>query len=134
MPNKNEVIPTFKTITETTAVVKAPKALKATRKLTLDATSIARLGELVCRIDGEWEEVTTHLGPCKAIPITDILRSTEYLLLCNAMLVSGIERARVRVGDKVDTIVGKFFAIKSGEIDAGKRFRKVEVYQVEVQE
>lgn len=132
MATKDEMKPVFSTLTQTTALTAPAKQLKPKRRLTLDATSIARLKEIVCRVDGEFEEIRTQLGRALAIPITDCVDNASYLMICNAQLVSGIERSRERVGDKPGTIVGKYFAIKAGEIVAGKRFRRVEVWEVEV--
>jgi hypothetical protein len=121
-------------ITQTTAVSLRPEQLKLKRKLTMDATSIARLGQLVCRIYGEFETIEMG-GPNKdgfiptaqAIPIFDVVRQEEYLLVCNALIVSAFKRA-------VPPLIGRYFALRSGEIVTGKRYRHVDVMELEVAE
>lgn len=104
------------------------------RKLTLDATSIARLGEVLCQTTGELEQIEMpgngkghEVSMAWAVPITDLLHTTQYLLICNALLVSALKRAG-------EPLAGKYFAIRSGEIKAGKRYRSVDVVQLELAE
>ena len=58
------------------------------------------------------------------MPIRDVVTNDQYLLICNSLIVSALRRAGA-------PLAGKFFAMKSGEIKAGKRYRQVEVYELE---
>lgn len=122
----------FTTATEQTAVAIRPETLKATRRLTLDATSIARLGKVICRIDGELENLTMppitaggEPGKAVAIPITDIVSQTSYLMFCNSMMQSSLKRAG-------EPLTGRYFAIADRGIREGKRYRQVEIFELEV--
>ena len=125
----------FDALTNTTqAVAVRTDQFKVKRQLTLDATSIARLGEVLCQTTGELEQIEMpgngnkgEVNMAWAVPITDLLRTTQYLLICNALLVSAFNRAG-------QPLAGKYFAIRSGEIKAGKRYRTVDVVQLELAE
>lgn len=131
MKTTNETKENMTTYQTTTEVAVRADALKAKRKLTLDATSITRLGQVVCRIDGELETIEmppqTKGGPVShaaAVPIFDLVRTESYLLICNSLIVSALQRAGA-------PLTGRYFAMRAGEIKAGKRYRSVEVIELE---
>lgn len=116
----------------TAAVAVRADTLVHKRQLTLDATSIARLKQVICRIEGELETIemppATKGGPpttAAAVPIFDLVNNTSYLLICNSLIVSALQRAG-------GPLAGRYFAMRAGEIKAGKRYRSVEVIELEV--
>jgi hypothetical protein len=120
------------TMTETKALAVKPDTLNVKRRLTMDATSIARLKHVICRIDGEFESIEmppaakgADPGAAVAVPITDLVNNVQYLLICNSLIVSALQRA-------VPPLVGRYFAIKAGEIKAGKRYRQVDIFELEL--
>jgi hypothetical protein len=120
------------TMTETKALTVKPETLNVKRRLTMDATSIARLKQVICRVDGEFESIEmppaakgAEPGAAVAVPITDVVNNVQYLLICNSLIVSALQRA-------TPPLTGRYFAIKSGEIKAGKRYRQVEIFELEL--
>jgi hypothetical protein len=120
------------TATEEKSLAVKPETLKLKRRLTMDATSISRLKQVICRIDGEFESIEmppaakgAEPGAAVAVPITDVITQTQYLLICNSLIVSALQRA-------TPPLVGRLFAMRAGEIKVGKRYRMVEVFEVEL--
>jgi hypothetical protein len=126
---QQNVVPTF---TAPTAVAVRTDHLKPKRKLTLDATSIVRLGEVVCQATGELEVIQmpprgsqTEMQQAWAVPILDVVHNTEYLLIANAQIVGALRRSG-------EPIAGKYYAMRAGEIEKGKHFRHVDVIELEL--
>lgn len=132
MTEPNAVTKVFHDATKEKAIAVRPESLQLKRKLTLDATSIARLKQVICRIDGELEVIEmppaakgAAPGQAVGVPITDVVTQTQYLLICNSLIVSALRRAG-------EPLTGKYFALRAGEIKAGKRYRHVDVMELEV--
>jgi hypothetical protein len=132
---KTEVQPDLiANMTMTTAVVVRPNQLKLKRKLTMDATSIARLAQVVCRVEGEMEVIEmppaakgAPPSEAHAVPILDLVRNEQFLLICNSLIVSAFRRAG-------EPLTGRYFALRAGDIAVGKRYRHVDVMELEVAE
>jgi hypothetical protein len=125
----SETVPTFQAPTQ---VAVRTDHLKAKRKLTLDATSIARLGEVVCQVTGELEVITMpprggngEKSTAWAVPILDVVHNTEYLLIANAVIVGALKRSG-------EPLAGKYYAMRAGELHKGKNFRHVDVVELEL--
>ena len=107
------------------------ESLKHKRLLTLSVIGISRLGEVLMQCDGELTAVEmpskfTENGKSQAwtIDITDIVRCERYQLVCNAVLASSLRRAG-------EPLTGRYFAVRVGEIVAGKRYRATDVVELE---
>jgi hypothetical protein len=129
---KNTTTDIMRTVETPKALAVPAKDLRLKRKLTMDATSIARLNQVICRAQGELESIemppTVAGGPkstAVAVPILDVVTMKEYLLICNSLIVSAFQRA----GSPLE---GRYFALRSGEIKAGKRYRQVDVMELEL--
>ena len=59
------------------------------------------------------------------VEITDVVRSTPWLLICNSLIKSAFERAGT-------PLAGRYFAIRAGDIVAGKRYRHVDIVELEL--
>ena len=98
----------------------------------MDATSIKNLQEVVARTDSELYTLMmpgfdAARTPVKTwvVEITDVLQGTPWLLVCNALIRSAFERAGT-------PLAGRYFAIRSGDIVAGKRYRHIEIIELEL--
>jgi hypothetical protein len=134
MPNDKKKTEFMDVMTGEKHVAVRTDKLRAKRRLTLDATSIVRLGEVICQATGELELIDMpglssngEKSQAWAIPILDGVHQTNYLLICNVVMVGAIRRAGEPSG-------GKYFAMRAGEIRAGKRFRQVDVIELELAE
>ena len=115
----------------TSAVAVRMDQLKSVRPLTMEATSISRLGAVVCQTLSElrmdlmpgFDAVRTPVKT-PTVDITDVQTGESYTLICNALLASAFQRAG-------EPLAGRYFAIRSGDIVAGKRYRQVEVVELE---
>jgi hypothetical protein len=121
-------------VTQTKALAVRLDQLSLKRKLTMDATSIARLGQVVCRVEGELEVIEmppvakgAAASQAYAVPIYDVITDQQWLLICNSLIVSAFNRA----GPPLN---GRYFALRAGEIKTGKRYRHVDVMELEVAE
>lgn len=119
-----------RTQTSTTLAPK-PEQLKQKRRYTLDVASIARLKEVLCMLNSEI--YTIEMPPmakdappsqAHAVDIVDLLRSQEYVLILNSVMLSALDRAG-------KPLTGRYFAFRGGEIKAGKRYRQVDVIELE---
>ena len=134
MPNEKKKSD-YEVITEKDAMaVVKPEKLRAVRRLTMDATSLARHGDLICQALGELERIDMgkpdkngEVPQAWALPILDVVERKEYLLICNVMMVGALRRSG-------EPLVKKYFAMRPGEIVAGKRFRKCDVIELELAE
>jgi len=109
-----------------------PPNLTLKRRLTMDATSIKNLQEVVARTDSELYTLMmpgfdAARTPVKTwvVEITDLVQSTPWLLICNSLIRSAFERAGT-------PLVGRYFALRSGDIVAGKRYRHVDIIELEL--
>ena len=116
--------------TETLPAIRM-ESLKTKRRLTLDVVSISKLGELVMMCQGELQVSSLPSkfakdGKAEAylIDVFDVVRSIEYTLVCNAVLASSLKRAG-------EPLQGRYFAVRVGEVEAGKRYRKTDVVELE---
>ena len=104
---------------------------KAKKKLTLDVQSISKVKELLCQCTSELylEEMPSKYaenGKAQAycVDVVDLLRSEEFMLICNAILARSLQRAG-------EPLTGRYFAIQVGDIAAGKTYRKVDVVELD---
>lgn len=109
-----------------------PEQLKAVKRLTLDVISIAKLGEVIALMQSELmtSELPSKFHPsgkatAYTINIFDVVRGEEYALVCNSILASVL-------GRDPNPLEGRYFAIRVGEIQEGKRYRKTEVVELEL--
>ena len=107
--------------------------LRAVRKLTLDVVSISKVGQVVALVQGELTEQVMPSkfhpdgkAPAWCLDIYDVTRQNSYILVCNTVLASALQRAG---GPR--PLTGRYFAIRCGEIEAGKRYRHVDVVELE---
>ena len=109
-----------------------PEQLKALRPLTLDATSIKRLSQVVCVTLGELtvQEMPgfdAARTPTKTytVDIQDIVTGQSWCLICNAVLSSAFKRAG-------EPLKGRYFAIRDRGEKPGKRYRDLEAVELEL--
>ena len=109
-----------------------PDQLKAVRRLTMDATSIARLGQVILQTTSELYIIQLPVpgkGGEKAdatvVDIVTIPDMRPFMLICNAMIGSSLRRAG-------EPLTGQYFAMRPGEIVAGKHYRHVDVISLEL--
>jgi hypothetical protein len=105
--------------------------LRAAKKLTVDVTSISKIGELVMCCEGELMNLDMPSkyhpeghGPAICIEAHDVARNEHYIVVCNAIMASSLRRAG-------QPLVGRYFAVRVGELIAGKRYRQTEVVELE---
>jgi hypothetical protein len=113
------------------------EGLRLKRKLTLDLTSIGKLthnGEAIFRCDSEMMQMSlpSHFsveGRALAwvIDITGRYSGEKYLLPCPAVLASNLARAG-------EPLMGRWFAVTMGEQKPGKRYRDMQVDELEEDE
>ena len=135
MPSEKKNATKYEELTASqNAIAVRTDKLKPMRRLTLDATSLVRLGEVICQATGELELIDMpgngkngEKSQAWAVPIYDVVHGTNYLLIANAQIVSGLRRAG-------EPLAGKYFAMRAGEIKAGKRFRQCDVILLELAE
>lgn len=114
---------------------------KVKKRLTRPVISIARYPELVVQVQGELKEIEMPVGGKKVegqmttvVDVLEIQTGTEVMLICNALIKSALERA---AGDKKEDgtptypLVGRFFAMRAGDIQDGKRYRLVDVVELQ---
>lgn len=101
------------------------------RRLTVDVTNISKLGELLALTQSDLytRELPSTFHPSgKAtvycVDVVNVLTGEEYMLACNTVLASALQRAGT-------PLAGRYFAIRCGEIVAGKRYRRVDVVELE---
>lgn len=114
-----------------TALTRNLNTLKKKRRLTLDVTNIQKLGQIVCctRSGLYTKELPSTFDPsgkalAYCVDITDVVTGDEFMLACNTVLRSAFMRA----GEPLE---GRYFAIRCGEQVAGKRYRRVDVVELE---
>ena len=132
MSNKNDVKSPLAelTVPKQQALAK-PSNFKAKKRLTLDVQSISKVKELLCQCTSELylEEMPSKFaenGKAQAycVDVVDLLRSEEFMLICNAILARSLQRAG-------EPLAGRYFAIQVGDIAAGKTYRKVDVVELD---
>jgi len=109
-----------------------PQDLKQKRRLTLDAISASRLKEAVVQVRSELTTVKMTSAfnagekvDCAAVEVWDAIRKGEWLLICNTVLAQALQRAG-------SPLTGRWFAVRVGDIVAGKTYRKTEVVELEL--
>lgn len=109
-----------------------PESLTVKKRLTLDATSIARLGQVIAQMDSELYNIELaapggkgEKRPATCVDITNVVTGEQFCLICNAVLAGALSRA-LMTGE----LTGRYFAIQSGDIVAGKHYRRVEVAEL----
>jgi hypothetical protein len=108
-----------------------PSNFKALKRLTRDVTSISRLNQAIVQCQSDLYTLgmddPAMPGQKRDVPACDILdclSGQEYVLICGAVLASTWRRYK-------DGLSGRYFALQSGEIVSGKRYRKVDVIELE---
>jgi hypothetical protein len=108
-----------------------PSQFKSVKRLTKDVTSITRLGEAIIQCQSELYqmEMSDPAAPGEkrgvlVVDVFDCVRNEEFALICGAVLSSSLIRLN-------KPITNLYFAIRAGEIAPGKRYRKVDVVQLE---
>jgi hypothetical protein len=111
-----------------------PSQFKRVRRLTRDVTTITRLGQAIVQCQSELYTIDmddpanpAQKRPVPACDVLDCLTGTEMVLICGAVLTSAWRRFG-------EPLTGNYFAIKCGEIAAGKRYRNTEVIFLELSE
>lgn len=130
----------------------APKFTRK-RRITLDVTNLQKLGAVVACMQSELyeKELPSKFHPSgKAIStcvdIVNVHTGEEYMLACNTVLASALRRACMggipQNGGSPDAafepgvvrmipLTGRYFAMRCGEVEAGKRYRRVDVVELE---
>jgi hypothetical protein len=113
------------------------EGLRLKRRLTLDLTSIGKLtinGEAIFRCDSEMYlmSLPSHFsadGRADAwtVDITDRATGEKRLLPCPAVLASNLRRAG-------EPLAGRWFAVTMGVQKPGKRYRDMQVDEMEEEE
>lgn len=108
-----------------------PENLKPVKRLTLDVVSLSKLGEVIALMQSELmtSEFPSKFHPsgkamAYSINIYDVVRGSTYTLICNSILASVLSRDS-------QPLEGRYFAIRVGEIVAGKRYRRTDVVELE---
>lgn len=121
----------FKPLPGQTAIAPLSERFSVSRRLTRPMISIGRKGMLAVAIMSEMYERDipvagkTELGQkTTLVEVTDLETGEESTLICNALIKSALERA-------VAPIAGRFFAMRAGEIRDGKRYRDVDVVELQ---
>lgn len=131
--NKQVVVLQPSTLPMTTELIHPMRAdeFKAVKRLTMDVTSIARMGEAIIQVQSEIIMIPmpspSDPGEKRDVPclqVLDCLRGEQYVLILSAVMYSTFHRWN-------GSIMGQYFAIRAGEIVAGKRYRKVEIISLE---
>jgi hypothetical protein len=105
--------------------------LKVKRSFDLNLISISKLGQLVMMCQSELKLTSlpskyAENGKADAytIDVMDCETGEEIMLACNTVLTSKLKRAG-------EPLAGRYFAVRVKEIVAGKRYRDVDVVELE---
>lgn len=108
-----------------------PKNYKAVSTVTRDVMTLTKLGEAIVLCQSEvypihMDSVYTpgDKHPVACVDCFDPIRGVEFTLACNAVLASSFSRFN-------GSLKGMYFAIRVGEMVAGKRYRKTDVVVLE---
>lgn len=111
--------------------VKRPE-LRVKTVLSLPLISMAHRDVLVCQMMSEPYAADFEVGPSNEKPpmlirLLDLDTMTQSLLVCNALVLSALERA----GGK---LTGRYFRFMSGEMKQGKQFtyREIRAEEMEI--
>lgn len=139
--------------TETAAAPTAVPKFAKKKRITLDVTNLQKLGQVIACMQSELyeKELPSKFHPSgkamtTCVDIVNVHTGEEFMLACNTVLASALRRATV--GKLVDdglmtsnteggqlvrpiSLVGRFFAMRCGEVEAGKRYRRVDVIELE---
>lgn len=130
----------------------APKFTRK-KRITLDVTNLQKLGAVIACMQSELyeKELPSKFHPTgkamtTCVDIVNVHTGEEFMLACNTVLASALRRACMgglpQNGGSPETafepgmvrmvpLAGRFFAMRCGEVEAGKRYRKVEVIELE---
>jgi hypothetical protein len=113
-----------------------PKSISLGRLLTRPLVAPAHRQRIVFEATGNMYEMTLRAAGrtdkdspaivCEGVDWTDPENPQEIILVCNEMLKSAFQRCAA-------DIKGLWFAIAAGDIVADKRYRHIEVRQLEVE-
>lgn len=105
--------------------------LKRKRRLTVDVTNLQKLGQVLCMTQSELyvKELPSQFhpsgkSPAYCVDIVNLHGGEELMLVCNTVLASALQRAG-------EPLAGRYFAMRCGEVVAGKRYRRVDVVELE---
>ena len=114
---------------------------KVKKRLTRPVISINRYPELVIQIQGELKEIEMPVGGKKVegqmtsvVDVLEVTTGSEAMLICNALIKSAFERAQGNLrddGTPTYPLDGRFFALRGGDIQDGKRYRMVDVVELQ---
>lgn len=108
--------------------------MKVKRRLTIDVTNIQKLGQVVMMAQSELytKEMPSSFDPsgkalARCVDIVDVVTGEPFMLACNTVLASALERAG-------QPLTGRYFAVRCGDVVAGKRYRRVDVVELQPEE
>lgn len=106
--------------------------LKPVRRLTMDATSLPRLGQAIVLVTGELGSITMNVpgkaGEQQEVPAIEVRLmplGEERMLICNVVMASAFRRAGT-------PLAGRYFAMRAGEIKEGKHYRQIDIVELEL--
>lgn len=116
------------------ALTVRPEKLRELRVLSLDATSMIRLNQVVCQMLSEiyvqkmpgFDAAKTPVDT-QCIDILDIVTGESHFLVLHSVLASTLRRAG-------QPLVGRYFAIRCKEALPGKRYKMFDVKELAVGE
>jgi hypothetical protein len=113
-----------------------PKSMTLGRLLTRPLVAIAHTGRMIIECTSEMREETLMAAgrtdkeaPATLIDVVDWTNPEapiECMLVCNAMMKTGFTRYG-------GALTGKFFAVAGGDIVADKRYRHVDIREINVE-
>lgn len=108
-------------------------SLNLKRTLTRPMVAMAHQKELVFQCTSEMYAVdlpttgrTEKMQPATVLDGIDLESGEEIMLICNAMMVSALKRAG-------GELIGRSFGFRAGDIKADKKYRVVDVVEIDVQ-
>lgn len=112
--------------------IKLPNGTFATVKsrVTKPLVSMAHIQEFFCKVLSEMRESDMELetsgkkGKAQVIDVIDLSTGDEAILICNTIMQSSF--AKLEGG-----IVGRCFLLKAGGIKEGKKYRQIDVYEID---
>lgn len=112
-------------------IVASASEFRLKKKLTVSIVSIARQKELVMEARSEIREqpmpvagLDNEHSSAYVIDGLNLMTGEEILLILNAVMLSALKRAG-------GELTGRYFSFRAGEIKDGKRYRLVDVIELE---
>lgn len=138
-PSGNEEIPQPGEITHTPArsvsAGRTVKAVELVKQYTVALIAMVHEGDLLCEIRSKIYQMelpvkgrTETMQPARIVDVINLQTGEYQALICNETMVSAFERA-----GQETPIIGRFFALKCGDMVADKRYRMVDVVEVQVE-